>query len=118
MAAITLSGVNGIDFNTIINAVMQSESKPLQDLQTQQQALQNRDSAMVSLAGIISSLQTPVAALTSTTSFSNVAATSTDTSVGTVTLGQLALSFGLMLAVLAAGMMLFTRVERTFMDTV
>ena len=88
MAAVTLSGFNGIDFNTIINAVMQSESKPLQDLQTQQQALQNRDSAMVSLAGIISSLQTPVAALTSTTSFSNVAATSTDTSVGTVTLGD------------------------------
>jgi len=38
--------------------------------------------------------------------------------VGTVTLGQLALSFGLMLAVLAAGLMLFTRVERNFMDTV
>ena len=38
--------------------------------------------------------------------------------VGTVTHGQLALSFGIMLAVLAAGMMLFTHVERTFMDTV
>jgi lipopolysaccharide transport system permease protein len=38
--------------------------------------------------------------------------------VGTVTPGQLALSFGIMLAVLAAGMMLFTHVERTFMDTV
>jgi len=88
MAGITLSGFNGIDFNTIINAVMQSESKPLQDLQTQQQVLQNRDSAMVSLAGIISSLQTPVAALTSAPAFSSVAATSTDTSVGTVTLGD------------------------------
>ncbi len=38
--------------------------------------------------------------------------------VGTVTLEQLALSFAIMLVVVAAGMMLFTRVERTFMDTV
>lgn len=37
---------------------------------------------------------------------------------GTVTLAQLTMAFGLMLAVLAAGTMLFTRVERTFMDTV
>jgi flagellar hook-associated protein 2 len=43
---------------------------------------------MVSLASIISSLQTPVTALTSTTAFSNVAAASTDTSVGTVILGD------------------------------
>jgi lipopolysaccharide transport system permease protein len=38
--------------------------------------------------------------------------------VGTVTLEQLAFSFCSMLVVLAAGTMLFTRVERTFMDTV
>lgn len=38
--------------------------------------------------------------------------------VGTVTLGQLGLTFAVMLTVLAAGLMLFTRVERTFMDTV
>ena len=29
MAAVTLSGFNGIDFNTIITAIMQSESQPL-----------------------------------------------------------------------------------------
>jgi lipopolysaccharide transport system permease protein len=38
--------------------------------------------------------------------------------VGSVTLDQLAGSFALMLVVLAAGVMLFTRVESTFMDTV
>jgi lipopolysaccharide transport system permease protein len=37
---------------------------------------------------------------------------------GTVNLLQLTISFGIMLAVLAAGLMLFTHVERTFMDTV
>jgi lipopolysaccharide transport system permease protein len=37
---------------------------------------------------------------------------------GTVDLTQLAVSFGMMLFVLAVGLMLFTHVERTFMDTV
>jgi lipopolysaccharide transport system permease protein len=38
--------------------------------------------------------------------------------VGTVTPQELAVSFVMMLAVLAVGTILFTRVERTFMDTV
>lgn len=38
--------------------------------------------------------------------------------VGTVTPGELAVSFGIMVAVLAVGLMLFTHIERTFMDTV
>ncbi len=38
--------------------------------------------------------------------------------VGDVTVMQLAASFGVMLVVLAIGLMLFTHVERTFMDTV
>ena len=38
--------------------------------------------------------------------------------VGTVTLAQLVQTFVIMLMVLAVGTMLFTRVERTFMDTV
>lgn len=88
MAAVTLSGVNGIDFNTILNAVMQSESKPLTDLQAQQKSIENKDSAFVSLAAIITKLQTPVTALTSVTAFSNVAATSTDTTIATVSLGD------------------------------
>jgi len=37
--------------------------------------------------------------------------------VGTVGIGQLALSFAAMLAILVLGIALFTRVERTFMDT-
>jgi lipopolysaccharide transport system permease protein len=37
---------------------------------------------------------------------------------GNVTVMQLGVSFGIMLAVLAVGMMLFTHVEKTFMDTV
>lgn len=37
---------------------------------------------------------------------------------GTVDVAQVATSFGIMIAVLAVGLMLFTHVERTFMDTV
>jgi lipopolysaccharide transport system permease protein len=37
---------------------------------------------------------------------------------GSVTVTQLAISFGVMLALLVVGLMLFTRVEKTFMDTV
>jgi lipopolysaccharide transport system permease protein len=37
---------------------------------------------------------------------------------GTVTFAQLAASAALMLILLATGLMIFTRVERTFMDTV
>ena len=38
--------------------------------------------------------------------------------VGEVGVAQLAASFGIMLVVLAVGLMLFTHVERIFMDTV
>lgn len=37
---------------------------------------------------------------------------------GTIAPGELAISFGVMLVVLVCGLLLFTRVERTFMDTV
>jgi lipopolysaccharide transport system permease protein len=37
---------------------------------------------------------------------------------GSVTAGELATSFGIMLAILSIGLMLFTRVGQTFMDTV
>ncbi len=88
MAAVTLSGVNGIDFNTILNAVMQAEGQPLQAIQDQQKKIQDKDAAFVSLAGFVTAIQTPVTSLTSETAFSNVAAVSTDTSIATVSLGD------------------------------
>jgi flagellar hook-associated protein 2 len=88
MAAITLSGVNGIDFNTILSAVMQSESQPLQALQNQQQQTQNKDAAFVSLGGIVSALESPITNLKSPTAFTKVSANSSDTSISTVSLGD------------------------------
>src|SRR5690349_21367403 len=87
MAAINLSGFNGIDWNSILDAVMQQESQPLQALQTEQTNIQNKDSAFVSLGGIVSALQAPVNALMSG-GFTNLAATSSDTSIATVTSGD------------------------------
>src|SRR6267142_1731487 len=86
MAAITFSGANGIDWNTILNAVLAQESQPLTALQSQQTATQNKDAAFVSLAGIISRLETPVTALTNSAAFSNLAAASTDATVATVSM--------------------------------
>jgi flagellar hook-associated protein 2 len=88
MPAITFTGLNGIDFNSILDSVMQAESQPLQQLQTEQTNVQSKDSAFVSLAGIVSALQAPVTALTGGTAFSNVAASSSDSSVATVTAGD------------------------------
>src|SRR2546427_2067138 len=84
MAAVTFSGANGIDWNTILNAVMAQESQPLTNLQNQQVNTQNKDAAFTSLAGIITNLQTPTTALTSLDAFSALAATSSDTSVAAI----------------------------------
>jgi flagellar hook-associated protein 2 len=88
MAGITLSGVNGIDWNSILDAVMQSEGLPLKAIQDEQTKIQNKDSALVSLAGIISALQAPVASLAGANEFDNVSANSSDTSIATVSAGE------------------------------
>ena len=43
---ITFSGFNNIDFNVVLNAIMQQESQPLTALQAQQRALQATDSEL------------------------------------------------------------------------
>jgi flagellar hook-associated protein 2 len=88
MSAITFSGLNGIDFNSILEAVMQYESQPLKAMQADQLKIQNKDAAFVSLGGIISALQTPVNSLIGASSFSKVKASSSDPTIATVTAGE------------------------------
>jgi len=88
MAGITMSGMNGIDFNTILDAVMEYESQPLKAMQDAQAKVQNQDTAFVSLAGLISALQTPVTSLTSSSAFTGIATTSSDPSIVTAALGD------------------------------
>jgi flagellar hook-associated protein 2 len=87
-SGITLSGFNGIDFNSILDAVMQYEKLPLQGLLDDQKKIQNKDSAFVSLSGMISAMQTPVSALGSATAFSSLAAASSDTTIATVSAAE------------------------------
>jgi flagellar hook-associated protein 2 len=87
-SGITLSGFNGIDFSKILDAVMQYESLPLLAMQDDQKKVQNKDSAFVSLDGILSALQTPVSSLADSGGFSNVAATSSDPTTATVLAGS------------------------------
>src|SRR5262245_47998313 len=92
MSGITFTGLNGIDFNSILESVMQYESLPLLALQNEETKIHNKDSAFVSLAGIISALQSPVSALTGSSAFSNVTASSTNPSVASATSGSGALA--------------------------
>ena len=54
---VTLSGFNKIDFNMILEAVMQQEQAPLRSLQTQQQTLTSRNSRYATLATKLSTLE-------------------------------------------------------------
>src|SRR6185503_14118894 len=88
MAGITLSNFNGIDFNSIIETLMQYESQPLNAVKAEQTKIQNKDSAFVSLGGLVSALQDPVSSLLGSTTFSSVAASSSDTSIATIIAGE------------------------------
>src|SRR5689334_12860814 len=54
---ITFSGFNNIDFNVVLNALMQQASEPLNDLESRQSALQSQSAAFDQLSGRIAALQ-------------------------------------------------------------
>jgi flagellar hook-associated protein 2 len=73
---ITLSGFNSIDFNIVLNAVMQQESRPLQALQQRQQDLKASDGIYGSLAGKLTTLDAAATDLASSSRVLSMAATS------------------------------------------
>jgi flagellar hook-associated protein 2 len=85
---ITFSGFNGYDFGSIINAIMQQESAHLTDLQTQQQNVQQKDTALTTLGSKIASLETDAKNLSDATAFLNVSATSSDPTILTASSGS------------------------------
>jgi flagellar hook-associated protein 2 len=89
---ITLSGFNGIDFKQIVDVVMQQESRPLTALQQQEQTHKDKDAAYVNLGGQISKLQSAAATLAAPSAFSNVAVSSSDTSVIAVSTASASIS--------------------------
>jgi flagellar hook-associated protein 2 len=105
MAGVTFSGFNGFDFGSIVDAIMQSESQPLTALQQQQQSVKDKDAALVQLNSFISALQTSATTLTNASTFTNVAATSSDPTVASTTAGSGALAgrYDVSIAFLAKG---------------
>src|SRR6266853_2119488 len=74
MAAISFSGFNGVDFGSIVDAIITAESVPLNMLKQQQDDIKNKDSALLSLSGGISTMEAQATALTSGALFTNATA--------------------------------------------
>src|SRR5262245_25437399 len=81
---ITFSGFNSIDFNVVLNAIMQQESAPLQALQAKQNELQATDSTFGQLASKLDALRTASGALSNSSTVNTYAATSSDETALTV----------------------------------
>src|SRR5262249_18256397 len=76
---ITFSGFNSIDFNVVLNAIMQQESAPLQALQDKQTELQATSTTYGKLATKLDALRTASGALSDSSTVATYAATSSDT---------------------------------------
>ena len=83
--AITLSGFNNIDFKAIVDILIQSERQPLDRLQAQQKAEQDRLTAYNNLTSALSRLQSAFAALQPSSAYGDLKASSSDTTVLTPT---------------------------------
>jgi len=77
-SAVTFSGFNNIDFNLILNAIMQQASQPLTTLQTHQTALQSQVTNFSTLNAKVSALQSAAKKLSGAESLSAFAAHSSD----------------------------------------
>jgi flagellar hook-associated protein 2 len=90
-SAITFSGFNDIDFNVVLNAIMQQESQPLTALQSQQTALKSRVANLNTLAGMVTTLQDAAAKLASPTAGTAFTSTVSDPAAVAVSAGSSAM---------------------------
>lgn len=77
---VTLSGFNNIDFSLILNAVMQQERIPVQQLENQKTVLEAQRIAFSTLASKLGSLQSAVEDLLDAEAFNGTAAVASDAS--------------------------------------
>lgn len=80
-APITFSGFNNIDFNQILNSLMQQARAPLTALEDRQKALRSQVTTYDTLGSNVAALRTAADALGDLSSISTVAGTSTDGAV-------------------------------------
>jgi flagellar hook-associated protein 2 len=82
---ITFSGFNNIDFNTVLNALMQQASLPLTALQDRQTDLKAQIANFDTLNARVASLRSASDALSTLSSVSTVSGTSSDSAVAVTT---------------------------------
>ncbi|HQZ37902.1 MAG TPA: flagellar filament capping protein FliD [Vicinamibacterales bacterium] len=87
-SGITFSGFNDIDFNLILNSIMQQESQPLRALEDQQTALRSRVTTLDLLANRVSALETASDALSSASAAASFKATTSDATALGVSAGS------------------------------
>jgi flagellar hook-associated protein 2 len=76
---ITLSGFNQIDFNVILNAIMQQERLPVTQLESQKVALEAQKAAFSTLASKLAALESATESLTEADAFDGTKSTVSDT---------------------------------------
>jgi flagellar hook-associated protein 2 len=87
---ITFSGFNNIDFTTVLNAIMQQESLPLNALASRQSALKAENSAYGVLATKLSALDSAASALSHADTVTKYRADSSNAAVTVVSNGAVA----------------------------
>jgi flagellar hook-associated protein 2 len=87
---ITFSGFNNIDFNVVLNSLMQQASVPLTSLQTQQKTLQTRVTGFDTLSSNVKALSSAAAALTKPSNLLMLAGSSSDEQAVGVSVGTTA----------------------------
>jgi flagellar hook-associated protein 2 len=93
MATITSAGLgSGLDINSIISKLMQVESQPFTAMATKEASFQAKLSAFGSLKGALSTLQTTAQTLKTTTTFTGMSASSSDSSVLSVSGSSIAVA--------------------------
>ena len=75
---ITFSGVNNIDFGSVLNAIMQQERAPIAAIEDQRTSLQAKNTAFAAFATKLAALKSAASDLSSTDDASRVSATSSD----------------------------------------
>lgn len=89
---ITFSGFNDIDFNVVLNAIMQQESQPLVALQSRQSAMKSRATTFATLTTRASAVQTAAEALSDASTMAAFKATSNDPTAVAVSAGSAAIA--------------------------
>jgi flagellar hook-associated protein 2 len=82
---ITFSGFNQIDFNMILNAVMQQERQPLTALESRKTDLEAQNTTFGTFLSKLTTLESAAEALAEADSFASVSASSSDDGVGVST---------------------------------